>query len=204
MTTPTVNRQATLSIPGLEELPAKIAAVEESYTDLTLLRAPRSTYAQLEHSQAYMDFMTDEGVWRTIGTIGVLSDNGNHLVRFEPRGRVQLLQRRAFVRTDLIAMCLVHPRREGVPPQKGLTLNVSGGGLLIRGLQRVEAGDELGFDLRLDLLPARIQGEMKIVRVTPEGFAGTMFTQIDDADRDKLVHFAYTRERTAAQHRRRG
>jgi hypothetical protein len=204
MSAPTVDRQAILSIPGVEELPARVAAVREESTDLALLRAPRSALMQLERAQAYLDFMTDEGVYRTIGTVRVVPDAVDHLLRFEPRGRVQLLQRRAYVRTDCIAPVLLKPHRAGARAQKGITLNVSGGGLLVRGLQGLEVGDHADFDLRLDLLPARVQGVLEIVRFTPEGFGGVQFSEISDEERDKLVRFAYTRERTALEQRRRG
>jgi hypothetical protein len=200
MSAPTVDRQAILSIPGVEELETRVAAVREDHTDLALLRAPRAAMHSLERAQAYLDFMTDEGVWRTIGTVHIVPDSAEHLLRFEPRGRVQLLQRRAFVRTDCIAPVLI----KGDKAQKGITLNLSGGGLLVRGLKDLEVDDEVDFDLRLDLLPARVQGRLKIVRFTPEGFCGVQFTEISDEDRDKLVRFAYTRERAALEQRRRG
>jgi hypothetical protein len=204
VTTPTVNRQATLSIPGLEELPARVAAVHEGFTDLTLLQRPRSAVKQLERAQGFLDFMTDEGVWRTVGTVHVLTGDGGHSLRFEPRGRVQLLQRRAYVRTECVAAVFMTPRAEGALPQRALSLNLSGGGLLVRGLVGVEVGDELDFDLRLDLLPARIQGACRVVRITPEQLFGVQFTEIDDDERDRLVHFAYTRERSAHLQRRGG
>jgi len=200
MSAPAVNRQATLSIPGVEELQARVAAVSEEHTDLWLLQRPRTAVNQLERAQAFLDYMTDEGVWRTIGTVRVMGNDASNSLRFEPRGRVQLLQRRAYVRTDCIAAVIMMGPNG---PARCLTLNVSGGGLLLRGLAGVEADMELPFDLHLDLLPARIQGTCKVVRITPEGFVGLQFTDIDSGDRDRLIHFAYTRER-AAQLQRRG
>lgn len=193
MSTPVVNKQATLSIPGLEELQARVASVAEEHTDLLLLQRPRAGTNELERAQAFLDYMTDEGVWRTIGTVRLIDGQGSQTVRFEPRGRVQLLQRRAYVRTECIAMCVVMaPDR---PPCKCLTLNLSGGGMLLRGLTGVDAGAVVPFDLRLDLLPARIQGTMDVIRFTPENFVGVQFAEISEDDRDKLVRFAYTRER---------
>jgi hypothetical protein len=197
---PAVNRQATLSIPGVEELQARVAAVTEEHTDLWLLQRPRTAVNQLERAQAFLDYMTDEGVWRTIGTVRVMGNDASNSLRFEPRGRVQLLQRRAYVRTDCVAAVIVMP--PGANPCRCLTLNVSGGGLLVRGLTGVKAEDELPFDLHLDLLPARIQGICKVVRVTPEGLVGVQFADIDASDRDRLVHFAYSRERSAHLQRR--
>ena len=202
MSAPAVNRQATLSIPGVEELQARIAAVSEEHTDLWLLQRPRTAVNQLERAQAFLDYMTDEGVWRTIGTVRVLNNDATNSLRFEPRGRVQLLQRRAFVRTDCVSAVIMMP--PGGNPSRCLTINVSGGGLLVRGLTGVEAGDHVPFDLHLDLLPARIQGVCEVVRITPEGLVGVQFTEIDGGDRDKLIHFAYSRERSAHLNRRKG
>lgn len=193
MSKPVVNKQATLSIPGLEELQARVAAVDEEHTDLLLLQRPRAGTNELDRSQAFLDYMTDEGVWRTIGTVRLIDGQGSSTVRFEPRGRVQLLQRRAYVRTDCIAQVIVTPADR--PPCRCLTLNLSGGGMLLRGLPGAEPGEVVPFDLHLDLLPARIQGTMTVVRITPEGLVGVQFDEISEDDRDKLVRFAYTRER---------
>jgi PilZ domain-containing protein len=202
MSAPAVNRQATLSIPGLEELQARVAAVSDEHTDLWLLQRPRSAASQLHSAQAFLDYMTDEGVWRTIGTVRVIDNNATNSLRFEPRGRVQLLQRRAYVRTDCVAAVIMMP--PGGNPSRCLTINVSGGGLLVRGLTGVEPGAIVPFDLHLDLLPARIQGTCEVVRITPEGLVGVQFADIDGGDRDKLIHFAYARERSANEQRRKG
>ena len=193
MSTPVVNKQATLSIPGLEELQARVAAVAEEHTDLLLLQRPRSGSNELDRSQAYLDYMTDEGVWRTIGTVRLIDGQGSSTVRFQPRGRVQLLQRRAYVRTECIAQVVVMPPER--PPARCLTLNLSGGGMLLRGLAGVERGEVVPFDLHLDLLPARIQGTCDVVRITPEGLVGVQFAEITEGDRDRLIRFAYMRER---------
>jgi c-di-GMP-binding flagellar brake protein YcgR len=96
-------------------------------------------------------------------------------------------------------MVLITP--EGGKQRRCLTLNLSGGGLLMRGLDDMARDGEMEFDLRLDLLPARIQGRCKVVRETPDKCHGVMFTEIDDMDRDKLVRFAYQREKAAREAR---
>ncbi|HEY3019413.1 MAG TPA: PilZ domain-containing protein [Solirubrobacteraceae bacterium] len=194
---PPLNRQVTLALPGLEEVPARVTAKGEGFTELILLSRPRTTL--LDHTQAFVEFLTDDGMWRMLGTIRLQASDRGEALRFEHRGRIQLLQRRAYARTDCIAAVLVTP--DGAPAQRGLTLNLSGGGLLVRGLSGAEVGDELAFDLRLDLLPARIQGRCRVVRVTSEGFHGVQFTEIDEGDRDRLVRFAYQREKAAREAR---
>ncbi|HEY3189629.1 MAG TPA: PilZ domain-containing protein [Solirubrobacteraceae bacterium] len=194
---PPLNRQVTLALPGLEEVPARVTAKGEGFTELLLLARPRTPL--LDHSQAFVEFLTDDGMWRQLGTVRLQATDHGEALRLEHRGRLQLLQRRAYVRTDCIAMVIVTP--DGGAPQRGLTLNLSGGGLLVRGLSGVAAGDELAFDLRLDLLPARIQGRCRVVRATPDGYHGVQFDEIDEGDRDRLVRFAYQREKAAREAR---
>ena len=197
--TPSTGRPVTLAIPSQEEIPARVADKGEGFIDLTFVSRPRTPVALLESTQAYLEFVTDDGMWRMLGTVHVLATEEGELVRFEQSGRTQMLQRRAYVRTDLIAMMIITP--EGGPPQKCMTLNISGGGVLIRGLSGVAEDDEVAFDLRLDLLPARMQGRCRVVRQTPDGCYGVQFTEIDEDDRDRLVRFAYQREKAAREAR---
>jgi c-di-GMP-binding flagellar brake protein YcgR len=196
---PPLNRLVTLAIPGLEEISAKVARKGQDFTELTLAKQPQNPLAVLERSQALLEFVTDDGMFRMLGTIRLHAGEHGEAIRFEHQGRVQLLQRRAHVRTDCIAMVVM--TADGGAPQRGMTLNLSGGGLLMRGLAGAEVGADLAFDLRLDLLPARIQGRCRVVRVTPDGLHGVQFTEIDEVDRDKLVRFAFQRENAARQAR---
>jgi c-di-GMP-binding flagellar brake protein YcgR len=196
---PPLHRLVTLSIPGLEEISVRVERKGEGFTELSLAARPQNPLAVLERSQALLEFVTDEGMFRMLGTIRLQASDHGDAIRFEHQGRVQLLQRRAHVRTDCIAMVVM--TGESGTPQRGMTLNLSGGGLLLRGLAGAEVGDELAFDLRLDLLPARIQGRCRVVRQTPDGFHGVQFTEIDEASRDKLVRFAFQRENAARQAR---
>ena len=197
--TPAVGRQVTLTVPGVEEISAKVIGRGEGFTDLKLVSRPRTPLATLQHTQVFLEFVTDDGMWRMLGEVTLHATEAGEAVHFAHQGRTQLLQRRAHVRTDCIAAMIV--TSEGGRPHRCMTLNLSGGGVLIRGLSGVAENDEVAFDLRLDLLPARIQGRCRIVRFTPEGFCGVQFTEIDEGERDRLVRFAYQREKAAREAR---
>jgi c-di-GMP-binding flagellar brake protein YcgR len=192
---PAVGRQVTLAIPGVEELPAKVVGRGEGFTDLTLVGRPRTPLATLQHTQVYLEFVTDDGMWRMLGEVTLHATDEGEAIHFAHQGRTQLLQRRAHVRTDCIAAMII--TADGGRPLKCMTLNLSGGGVLLRGVTGAEVGDEVAFDLRLDLLPARIQGRCRIVRQTPDGCYGVQFTEMDEGERDRLVRFAYQRENAA-------
>jgi c-di-GMP-binding flagellar brake protein YcgR len=196
---PAMGRQVTLIITSTEELSAKVIGRGEGFTDLTLVSRPRTPLATLQHTQVFLEFITDDGMWRMLGTVTLHATADGEAIHFEHGGRMQLLQRRAHVRTDCIAAIIVTP--DGGKPQKCMALNLSGGGVLLRGLTGVDVDTEIAFDLRLDLLPARIQGRCRVVRHTPDGFHGVQFTEIDEVERDRLIRFAYQRENAARQAR---
>jgi c-di-GMP-binding flagellar brake protein YcgR len=192
---PKTGRIVTVHIPGMEDVPAKVTNRGEGFTELKLQARTQTPLQTLQHTQVFLEFVGDDGMWRMLGTLTLHAAEGGEVLRFEHTGRTQLLQRRAHVRTDLIAAMIFTP--DGGKPQRGMTLNVSGGGALVRGVVAVEVDQELAFDLRLDLLPARIQGRCRVVRKTPDGMFGVQFTEIDEAERDKIVRFAYQREKAA-------
>jgi c-di-GMP-binding flagellar brake protein YcgR len=196
---PPLNRLVTLSVPGLEEISVKVARKGEDFTELQLAKRPQNPLSVFERSQALLEFVTEDGMFRMLGMMRLQAGEHGETIRFEHQGRVQLLQRRAHVRTDCIAMVVM--TADGGAPQRGMSLNLSGGGLLLRGLAGVEVGADLAFDLRLDLLPARIQGRCRVVRETPDGCHGVQFTEIDEGERDRLVRFAYQRENAARRAR---
>jgi c-di-GMP-binding flagellar brake protein YcgR len=192
---PKLDRTVTVHIPGLEEVPATVVRRGEGFTELKLQARTQTPLQTLQHTQVFLEFVTDDGMWRMLGTLSLHACEDGEALRFDHTGRTQLLQRRAHVRTDCIAMLLVTP--DGGAPQKAMTLNISGGGLLVRGLRDVAADTDLTFDLRLDLLPARIQGRCRVVRVTPDALHGMQFIDIDEGERDKIMRFAYQREKAA-------
>jgi c-di-GMP-binding flagellar brake protein YcgR len=196
---PSVDRIVTVHIPGVEDVPAKVVRRGDGFTELKLQRRTQSPLQNLQQTQVFLEFVTDDGMWRMLGTLTLHATAEGEALRFEHTGRTQLLQRRAHVRTDLIAAVIFTP--DGGTARKAMTLNVSGGGLLVRGLAGVGVDEDLAFDLRLDLLPARVQGRCRVVRGTPDGLHGLQFTEIDEGDRDKIVRFAYQRENAARQAR---
>jgi c-di-GMP-binding flagellar brake protein YcgR len=119
-------------------------------------------------------------------------------LRFQYRGAPEKVFRRAYVRTDYVARVFLFAEAAPERPLPCVTMNVSGGGLLLRGVPGDPAsGDELRFTLELGAAVPRMVGACRIVRRTPEGFIGVQFTEIADADRERLIGFAEQRERVS-------
>lgn len=112
---------------------------------------------------------------------------------YDDEAEAQAARLRQYVRTDYVAR--VYVGADGTAARaKCVTLNVSGGGLLIRGMGG-GVGDDLTFLLELGSGEPPIRGGCRIVRQTPEGLRGVQFTELEEADRQRLVAFVLRRER---------
>jgi c-di-GMP-binding flagellar brake protein YcgR len=71
------------------------------------------------------------------------------------------------------------------------TLDLSAGGMLLAPCGRIlDTGAEHRFQLMLAPGASAVHGRLEILRVDGTGAAGTFFTDIDPADRWRLVRFA--------------
>lgn len=207
---PLVDREVQLRVPSREVLTARVDAVGPGHTDLALLQPSTTPPAQIERGRTFLEFVNEDGVCRMMGQVRVMPDaypQGDaygvfEMLRFEHAGSVQLLQRREFIRTDHVTPVVLTPPGSNSVAMQCVTLNVSGGGMLVRGARGVRAGDLLHFRLSLEEGQPALEGTCRVVRATGEGDHGVQFTTIEPKDQDALVAFAFNREREERDRKR--
>jgi hypothetical protein len=190
----------SLVIPDHEMLRARVDDLVEGAVDLAVLQAQRTPY---HHTTSYVEFVGAEGLWRYIGRYQPLDRAAytdpkgvRQVVRFTYAGPPQLMQRREFIRADHVTQVnLFKVDDDDAIAEAGWSINISGGGLLVRGFQHIDVGDRLHVDMMLEPGGRRIVAAGRVVRATGEGHHGIQFTDVADADRDALVEFAYLIER---------
>ena len=196
---PAVACDVTLILPDREMLPGRIDVAADDALEVAMLAAPGTPVPALERATLFLEFVGAEGVCRMTGSLKALGRAPRHtdqegvfdVVRFTATGPPQLLQRREYVRTHYVLDM-------DVMGTECRAVNVSGGGMRIRGLERVAVGDELPF--RLEPPPPGgmpIVGRARVVWVTDDADVGVEFIAIEPDDRDRLVRFAYGRELAA-------
>jgi c-di-GMP-binding flagellar brake protein YcgR len=174
--------------------------VVDGGVDLAVLQ---SSVTRDHRSTSYVEFVGPAGLWRYVGRFIALdrspySDPSGvrQVVRFTFAGPPQLMQRREFIRADHSTQVAMFDLRDpDAVAESGQTVNISGGGLLVRGFRTIDVGDELRADLMLEPGGPRIVAECRVVRVTSDGRHGVQFTQISEIDRDQLVDHAYGLDR---------
>jgi hypothetical protein len=201
---PDVGDELLLAVPQTEQVLARVEAGGPGFFDLALLEQPSTPQPQLERSALMIEFINDDGIARMHGRLDVPEYRRGRgaryvhedTVRFAHRGSPQLLKRRDYVRAT-VALPLTL-RAAGADEPKvtahAQALDLSGGGMLVRGLPNPVLGDEHRFELSLDG-GTPIRGRGRVVRLVGIDRAGLQFTVLADEDRERIMNAAFDMSR---------
>jgi hypothetical protein len=208
---PLVGDELLLAVPHTEQVLVRVEADGPGFFDLALLEQPLTPQTKLERSALMIEFINDDGIARMHGRLDVpqyrrgrgAGYGREETVRFAHRGSPQLLQRREFIRATVALPLTLHA---GEADEEGVTahaqaLDLSGGGMLVRGLPNPALGDEHGFTLEL-AEGEPVRGRGRVVRIVAVDRAGMQFTELEQEDRVRLMHLAF--EMSREQRRRFG
>jgi hypothetical protein len=137
-----------------------------------------------------LEYSTAQGLVRVEGA--ATADEPD-LLRLEPGPERDVVQRREFVRIDVSQMVRLIDR-EGYTIASTHALDVSGGGMRLRGLEELEEGAELTFVLEVGPGEPSIEGRARVARAAA-GERGVVFEEIASADRQRLIRFIFARQR---------
>lgn len=118
------------------------------------------------------------------------------LLRFPLQELPEVVQRREFVRVGAVQPVVLISEEDG-SALDGLAIEVSGGGMLLTCPETVELDASVGFSLHLGDGSDPISGRGRIVRVEDGGRRAMVFDEISSADRQRLIHFIFERQRSA-------
>jgi hypothetical protein len=115
-----------------------------------------------------------------------------------PLRRAAPPQRRDFVRIDLARPITMIPDGFKVGWLNGYIRNLSAGGLLVAGAERLDLGRRLRLRFELDDDAELLDLSARIVRSDQDwGLRGLRLEQLDEATQDKLARFVHERQRRA-------
>jgi hypothetical protein len=139
-----------------------------------------------------LESCTSRGLVRMRGTaVRVEGDR----VRFTIDGPPQIVQRRQFVRVIAPQAVTLDNACGWVSATR--SLNISGGGMLVSGPADLELDSTIRFTLSLgDDIPP-VEGLGRVVRAGSEQQRAIVFEEIAQADRERLIHFIFDRQRAA-------
>ena len=191
---PPVSGTASISAARLAtgtglELPVSVRNDGDKLLLMLLVEPGEMLGAQVE--EVVFESMSPRGLIRVRGWAERLED---HLVSFEALGAPELLQRRQYFR-------VVSAQRVRIDPAEGeqivtSSIDISGGGMLLAG-PTLSLDSVIDFRVFLEDNDPPITGSARVVRAASQGRRGIVFEQISKADRERLIHFVFDRQRKA-------
>jgi hypothetical protein len=204
---PAIGDELLLSVPQTEQVLARVTEAGPGFFDLALLEMPATPQPMLERSALMIEFINDDGIARMHGRLDVPQYRrgigrgyaDKNTVRFAHRGSPQLLKRREYVRAtvDLPLTLLAADADEDDVTTHAQAIDLSGGGMLVKGLHMPQLDDELRFVLELgdDGAGGPIHGRGRVVRLETSDRVGLQFSDVAKPDRIRLMHLAFEMSR---------
>jgi hypothetical protein len=183
-----------LSLPHVGLLPATVASVEAGAIVLVLaVKDPR--VKRLAGTEVAVEYKTGRGIQR-FG--GILQLDSGETLRVVMQGEAERIQRREWARVEAFLPVKVIGIDEPVGGETQ-TLNVSGGGVLVKDKWNMP----LGIDVRIELQPEPgaepIRALGRVVRVAGQDEKGVRIDSISREDEERLVRLVRERELAAAR-----
>jgi hypothetical protein len=181
-----------LSLPHVGLLPATVSAVDGG-TIVLVLAVKDSRVARLAGAEVAVEHKTGRGIQRYGG---VLQIESGETLRVVTHGEVERVQRREWARVEAILPISIKGVDEPVEGETQ-TLNVSGGGVLVKDKWNMP----LGIDVRIELRPEGgsepIRALGRVVRVASPVEKGIRIDSISREDEERLVRLVRERELSA-------
>lgn len=125
---------------------------------------------------------------RLTGRIGQASVESPELLRMTGIRLADVEDERAHVRARAIRPVRLYAGGDPTP-LRGQTVDISGGGLLVSGVEVLRVGDEVEFELLLSLLDPPVTGSARVVRVDPGGARGLVYEVVSDREWRRIFGF---------------
>lgn len=170
--------------------PVRVTERDGDVLMLVLLVEPEEL-AQQRIESSTLETTSKHGVARFQGE-AVLE--GHDMVRFRVLDAPTLEQRREFVRV-VGPQPVVLEVSGSATINSAFAVNLSGGGMLLNGPQRLALDDHIRFRLHLDADTPPIRGKARVVRCADAEQRALVFEQITRQDRERLIHFIFDRQR---------
>lgn len=180
-----------LAMPSGERLPGRVAEKEQDELLILLMVPAKDPLGPAQLRQIVLELSGSKGLTRLEGN--VIAEERD-LLRFRDLHAIDVLQRREYVRVKAARTVLV-TLPGSYAPIESCSVDISGGGMLLGGLDYVNVGERVSFRLTTNPDSPQICGSGQVVRCDPGGQRAIAFDSISDGDRRRLIRFVFERQR---------
>jgi PilZ domain len=186
-------KEGKLTTPVGSNIPVRVFERGGDFLMLVLMLDDGEELGQDALEPLVLEYVSARGVVRFEGQ-AVLQERD--LVRFEVSTAPEVTQRREFVRVPALQTVVLDDGASAVKVD-GKAIDLSGGGMLLGGADRLELDSVVRFRLSLSAGVRDIEGYARVVRADDEGRRALVFEQISQDERQRLIHFVFERQREA-------
>jgi hypothetical protein len=183
-----------LSLPHVGLLPATVSGCESGVIAL-VLAVKDTRVSRLAGAEAAVEYKTGRGIQRFGGRLQLDPTRPEHL-RVILTGDVERVQRREWARVEAHLPITVKGIDEPVGGETQ-TLNLSGGGILIKDKWNMPIGIDVRIELQAEPGAAPIRALGRVVRVADTDEKGVRIDSISREDEERLVRLVRERELAA-------
>jgi hypothetical protein len=184
-------KEGKLTTPAGEQVPVRVFERGDQLVLVLMLEAGEDLQSGSTEAVS-LEYVSTRGLIRFSGE-AVLE--GRDLVRFTVAAEGEVVQRREFVRVDAVQPVVLAIGTHGEQINTH-AIDVSGGGMLLTGPD-LPLASAVRFSLHLGAHLAPVEGRAHVVRNDDQGRRALVFDDISSADRQRLIHFVFERQRAA-------
>jgi c-di-GMP-binding flagellar brake protein YcgR len=185
---------ALLRLGAGAAIAARVDSVDADVAVLVLLTPPLRP--PVAGQPAEVEATSKRGIVRFDVTIKDVDGRGTVRVAARADGAATV-QRRDFVRVDAVVPVVVRDGGPDGPAHEAMSLNVSGGGLLLTGVSGLQEGDSAFVVIDLEDGGAPVEALVTVVRIAERNTRAVRIASISARDEQRIVRFAFARERQA-------
>jgi hypothetical protein len=183
-----------VNLPHIGHLPATVESTEPGAVVL-VLAVGDARVKRLEGAEVAVEHATGRGINR-FGGILKLDDARPEMLKVVLQGEAERIQRREWARVDATLPIKVRGIDEPIGGDT-VTLNVSGGGVLIKDTWRMPLGIDVRLELEVEAGAQPIKALGRVVREPAVDQKGIRIDSIARDDEERLVKLVRDRELAA-------
>ena len=188
-----VGQKVSVRLPYVGALPATVEATAPGLLTVALA-VPDTRVNRLDGSEVAVEATSARGIQRFAGRV-VLRGRSD-VFDIEVGGDCERIQRREWARVGVVVPIRVEPIDEpDLDAGETSTLNLSGGGVLIRDLWRLPMGIDTRVEITIDPTQPPIRALARVVRDAGPEHKGLRFDDIEPQDSERLMRYVRERER---------
>jgi hypothetical protein len=184
-------KEGKLTTPAGDQVPVRVFERGDQLVLVLMLEAGEDLQPGSPEAVS-LEYVSTQGLIRFSGQAEL---EGRDLVHFTVANEGEVVQRREYVRVEAVQPVVLAVGRGGEQINTH-AIDVSGGGMLLTGPD-LPLDSFVRFSLHLGAHLAPIDGRAHVVRNDDQGRRALVFDEISSADRQRLIHFVFERQRAA-------